>query len=120
MIRHRRLITYLFLYLIILTPSPFWSDSYCQTWIHNGPSGDFVEVIEIAEYDSSFVFVGTRSNGIFRCEVGTWEWTECNNGLPLNIEGDYFNGDYPKINQIVTAGNSPDKIWVGTDHFGLF
>ena len=106
------------------------SSPFCQTWLHNGPPGDYVTTIEVAKYDSSVIFIGTQRNGVFRCNVNDWNWNPCNEGLPTdssglrfnnpNYYGIYWYGEYAMINTITTHQDRPGKVWIGMDNHGLF
>ncbi len=108
--------------LLLLLVSIFTTTSiYSQEWIHGKGFPLWVTAIEVAEYDSSIVFIGTQNNGLWRRDFSTDEgWVEINSGYAewdfteedMNNMYRWFRGDYHSVRTIETNENLPGLVFV--------
>jgi Secretion system C-terminal sorting domain len=114
----------LMLLISILTTSSLYS----QEWIQGKGFPVCVSAIEVAEYDSSTVFIGTLKSGIWRRNFSTdTEWQQIINGFPEREYTEeemnsnlWYLGDYHEITSIETNQNLPGVVFVGGNGISVF
>ncbi len=96
------------------------STAYSQEWIQGKGFPFKVTAIEIAEYDSSIVFVGTHYHGLWRRDFSTDEgWVEINSGYAQREYSDeemnqihlWYRGDYYPVEYIETSSILPNVVY---------
>jgi photosystem II stability/assembly factor-like uncharacterized protein len=82
--------------------------SIAQEWAHTGPYSVWSTSIAVDPIDTSRVYVGTHSRGVWESIDSGQNWTEMNEGFPVT-----------EVSLIIADPNHPGRVWAGTYAYGL-